>query len=341
MATNKQAKIQMESSRVLVPFALMTDSGDAQNFTADDAIMSGDLDFLPEIVPNGIVTGQNLGSPAVSGTADLVDVAAFSAAALGAVLAVSASADKAITRPATAVAKINSVTMTSVGVIAVVAGLDGLDTTLSEVRGATGGPPFIPVDDTELFQVHVISNTAAAITEAEIFQNPGQHSERSRTPELVVNTTGLGTNASLAAQVNAYVRFNEALPLIHTASVPKRVYAQYYVPSFSDLQKPSEFVPSETSHALSSEEYYGGQVGTSTPSVGQATFNAILQDGINDQEVVAKNKVATFKFFQNKNKPGYILTQGVLGIARTFEVAGQSKASLTVSPENASVEFSS
>lgn len=341
MAKNKNAKIQMESGRTLVSFEKMTDSGDAQTFNPSEAVMSGLDGYAPEIRPNGIVTGRNLASPAVSGTNNLVDLVAFTAYSKGVLFSVAATIDEAITRAATDVASISSITMTDAGVIAVIQGVDSADASFSEVRGAAGGPPLIPADSVELCQVRTTSNVAAPITESEIFQNVGQHAERYDFPVWETNNTGLGTNADVGAQVNAFVTMNSAIPLAHTGGIAKGVYIQYYVPTFADLPKTLEFVPAEKSHSISTEEYYGGSISSSSESLAQASFTALLNDGINDAEVSAKNTIATFKFYQDRNKPAYILTQGIVGVVRSFAVADQVQAAMTVTSEVESAEFAS
>lgn len=341
MSRSKNAKIQMEQGQTLVDFVALTDSGDNTNFTPADAVMSGADGFAPDVRPNGIVTGLNLVKVAASGSNDVIDVSAFTAYEGGTLHSVSATADTAITRPVADVSKVNSITMTTAGAITVVAGVDGSTAAFSETRGAAGGPPLIPVDSIEIGQVRTTTSTAAPITADEIFQVVGQHAERFDFPLWEENNVGLGTQAEESAQVNAFVKFNAALPVIHTGAIPKAVYAKYYIPVLADLLKTADFVPAETSHSTSSTEYYGGVVNSTSESLGQASFTALLVDGVNDAEVVAKNKVLTFKFFPDRNKAAYILQQGVLGISRTFGVADQKQASMTVSPETSSAEFAS
>lgn len=341
MARNKNAKIQMEAGRTLVSWEMMTDSGDAQNFNPSAAVMSGKDGFAPEIRPNGIVTGSNLVVVAVSGSDNVVDVKAFSAYSKGIEHAVSAQADTAIVRASTDVASISSITMDETGALSVIQGADSLDATFSEVRGAAGAPPLIPVDSVEVAQVRTTSNTAAPITASEIYQNIGQHTESAAFPIWATNNIGLGKNAEDSAQVNAFVEMNAAMPLIHTGGEPKRVYAQYYEPTFADLPKTLDFVPAEKSHSISTSEYYGGSSSSSSESLGQSSFTALLNDGINDAEVSAKNTIATFKFFQDRNKPAYILQQGIVGLARSFAVADQVQATMTVTSETESAEFAS
>ncbi len=339
----ENSKVQIEQGQALVAFALMLDAGDHQIFTpgAGDKVFSGRAGKAPEIRPNGIVSGRNLGSVAVSGSDDVVDCAAFSAYSIGVEHAVAADSDIAITRPATDKASISSVTMDSTGAIAVVAGTDGLSTVFSEERGATGGPPLIAVDSVELFQVRVNTSAAAPITADEIFQVVGQHSERFDYPAFDVKNVGDGSSAETSAETNAHVKLSAALPLSHTGAIAKRVYAQYYTPVYADVQKTLDFVPAEISHSVSSQQYYGGSSGSTSESLGQAGFTALLNNGVADALVADKNQVLTVKYFPDRNQAAYIITQGKLGISRTFPVANQIQAAVTISAESASVEFTS
>lgn len=338
MPTAENAAIYLEQGAALVPFAALTDSGDRQTFTAADSLWSGKQGLAPEVRPNGIVTGRNLLSP--HATANTVTVAAFTAYSMG-VLRTVAAGSVLVTRPATAVAKVVSVTMTSAGAIAAVAGTDGATTTFSETRGAAGGPPEIPVDSVELGQVRMVSNTSAVLTASELnYQVPGQHSERFDFPGWSVDNVGQGLAAETAAKTGAHVKFAATLPAIHTGAAPKRVYLQYYTPVMAELARALDFSPAETSHSVSSKQFYNGTVGSRSSSLGQAKFTALLSDGVSDALVGDKNKILTVKFFPDRNKTPFVLTQGAVGIDRTFPVADQIQASVTLTSEKASAEFS-
>ena len=70
--------------------------------------------------------------------------------------------------------------MDSSGAYAVVAGT--ATTAFSETRGASGGPPFIPVGSVEVAQVRFDLITSAPITADEIFAAPGVHQRAVRQP---------------------------------------------------------------------------------------------------------------------------------------------------------------
>lgn len=340
MATSANAKIQVETGQVLVPYAAMTDSGDHQTYTLGSKVWSGASGKEPDIRPNGIVTGVDLVTPAASGTNDMVDVAAFTAYSQGVLQTVAAATDVSITRGLTTdVCCITSITMTSAGAVEAVAGTDG--TAFSETRGAAGGPPLIPVDSVELAQVRTGSVTAAAVTASEIYQVVGQHTERYDYPVWEVNPIGQGRKATASALTNAYVKLATAQSLSHTGPIARKIYAQVYTPTLSDLPKAIDFKPAEKTHSVSSTQYYGGSIASASESLGQGGFTAMLTDGIMDSLVGAKDDVRTVKFFQDKNKTPYVLTQGVLGLGRTFPVAGQVQAAVTISAEQPSAEFAS
>lgn len=339
MATAKNAVIYLEQGATLQDFTIMTDSGDHQCFTCAADVFSGKSGQEPVVRPNGIVSGRNLVTAAASGAADAVDVAAFTAYSKGTLHSVAAATDLTITRPATDVAKVCSITMDETGALAVIAGTDGADTTFSETRGAAGGPPEIPADSVEIAQVRVTSSIAAPIAASEIYQIVGQHTERADFPVYSVNNIGKGQAADVAAETNAHVKFASALPATHTGGAAKRVYIRYYEPIFAELPKALDFTPAETTHSVSSTEYYNGTIGSRSSSLGQGQFTALLDDGITDALVADKDEVLTVKFLPDRNKTAYSLTQGAIGISRSFPVSDQIKATVTISAEVATAEF--
>ena len=102
-----------------------------------------------------------------------------------------------------------------------------------------------------------------------------------------------------------------------------------------------DFTPAESSHTVTSQEYYRGALASVSESVGQGGFTALLNDGLTDSIVGEKNQVITVKQFPDENKNPFSLTQGKLGITRTFPVANQIQAECTISAERGTAEFSS
>lgn len=345
MATSKNAKIMFESGQSVTDYTAMTDSGDHKVYTVSGGnVFSGKSGFEPEIRPNGVVTGRNMIS--IHADNDKVTIAGFTAYSGGTLYTVTA-ATLGITRAATDVAKICSITMDNSGAIAEVEGEDSTDTTFTSTRGAAGGPPSIPADSVEIAQVKMTSNTAAAITSDEIFQVIGTHCERFDYPSWSVNPVGDGLKASVSAKTNSYIEFVSELPMIHgsTATDPadsyKQVYTRFYSPIFAEASKSMDFVPAENSHSVSSQEYYNGTIGSVSSSLSQSSFTALMDDNVTDSLLQEQDEVITVKHFPDRNKTAYTLTQGTLGVSRTFPVSGQNQASCTISAETATAGFSS
>lgn len=322
MATAENAKLQYEAGQSSVAMSALTNSGDETTFTSAATLWSQRAGYAPVVMPNGVLTGLAV---SVHASDDTVTVAAGTVNLNGVVTSVSAGSG-AITRPATGVAKVCSITINSSGSIAVVAGTDGGSTTFSETRAAAGGPPLIPTTSIEIAQVRVTASSAAVITAAQIFQVVGTHRERADYPLYDINYD------------EGSVTFLSALPEIHTGTVPKGVYASYASPIFSDVALASDFVPPETSHSVSSTQVYGTTLGSTSSTLGQGSFTAYLQDGVSDGLVTLKNEILWFKFYPDRYKTPYLLTQGKLGISRTFPAGDTLQAACTISASSAAVE---
>lgn len=342
MATAENAKVQYEAGQDLVSFVALTDQGDHKDFRSADNFWSARSGYTPNIKPNGLATGCAI-TPAANGTKDAVDVAAGTAYLAGVLTTITADTDVLAVRPGASPAashyKKDSITITSAGAIAVVQGTAG--TAFSTTRGAAGGPPFIPTTSIEIGQVWMSASATAVIDASEIKQVIGTHCERYDYPSWTVNHF----NAENGVLGYAGVTFDAALPLIHDDSspwtgLPKKVYAQYYEPEFTDVPRSVDFVPPETTHSVSSKQIYGLTLGASSASLNQGSFTAFLTDGISDGLLDLKNEKLFFKFYQDRNNSTpYILTQGILGISRAFPAGDQITAACTISAEEAAVEI--
>jgi hypothetical protein len=323
--------IRYEAGQTAQAFEELTDSGDALTFEASFAPVSNVAGFEPVVAPYGLLTGGAITPHATNDTVSVAALTASMAAVAGAdsdgTIAVSAGS-VAITRPATAVSKVNSITINSSGAIAAVAGTDGATTAFSETRGAAGGPPLIPVGSIEIGQVRVVSNTAAAITSAQIYTVPGLHVERSDYPVYALNfATG-------------EVTFADALPLIHTGAVPKKIYMRGATPLFTAIPNTSDWVPAEATYSISSTSTYDGPVGSASSSLGQASFTAVMRDGITDGVLAQKGNEIWLEFRPDRDKlvPKQ-LTQGIFGVSRTFPAGGGNfSAACTVTPRVETVD---
>jgi hypothetical protein len=232
-------------------------------------------------------------------------------------------------QPSDEVARITSICIDSSGAFAVVSGTEGADSTFSTVRGAAGGPPYIPVDSIELGQVKVASATAAIVSVSQILQVENTHREMATYPSYEVDSY-TGT-----------VIFEQTLPAIHEGNETKAVFASYAEPVFSEQKYANDFVPAEISYSSSSSQVYGATLGTTTESLGKVTFTAILKNGITDPILAKKGQNIFIRYYQDKYKLPHILSQGKISFARTFGAAAEPKVTCTLAVTKASVERAS
>jgi len=337
MSNSSKGKISFESGQSFNDYAVMTNSGDNKLHTiSGGTVFSGKSGYEASVRPNGIVTGRNILS--TNTTEDTVTVAAFTAYSKGVLQTVSATT-LTITRP-TASHQVYSVVMSDSGVVSIIEGEEHASA-FTETRAASGGAPEIPVDSVEIGQIKVTSSTSAVIDDDEIFQTVGSHTERFDFPTFSVNNIGDGDAASVSAKKNAYVEFASEFDAIHTGGTYKQVYISYYTPIFAEASKAMDFVPCENSHSVSSQQYYNGSIGSVSSTLGQGSFTALLSDGVTDSLVSNKDETLTIKFYPDRNKTPYILSQGKIGLGRVFPVDSQNQASVTISAETASADFSS
>jgi len=323
MSTAENAKLEYEAGQQSTAMSALTDAGLSTVFTSAAALWSGKTGAAPLVKPNGLLTG---GAISPNALADKIDVAALTCNLQGVTTPVAASLALTVARPATAVSRVSSITVNAAGAVVVVAGTDGATTAISETRGAAGGPPLIPVDSIEIGQVRVVSNVAAVLTTAQIYTVVGTHVELATYPLYNINYD-TGT-----------VTFLSALPKIHTGALPKKVYASYAAPIFAEVSLASDFTAPETSHSVSSTQIYGTTLGSTSKSLGQGGFTAYLEDGVTDGLVAQKDALLWFRFYPDRFKTANLLTQGKLGIARTFPAGDSIKAVCTISATKTATE---
>jgi len=341
MPTSENAKLLYEAGQDLTAFTTLTDDGDHLQFNSAVNFWSKKSGFAPSVKPNGLVTGCEI-TPAASGTNNLVDVAAGTAYIAGVLTTIAADTDVTCARPAGSGddCKVNSITIIAAGTIAVVAGADHTD--LSTVRGADGGPPWIPTTSIELGQIKYGSDTAGAVLSTEIYQVVNTHLERWDFP--VWDEYPIRVSSQVADY--AGVTFNAALPLIHSddagsTTAGKLVYAQYYEPSFAEVPKAENFVPPENTHSVSSTQIYGSTLGSSSSSLGQGSFTFYSTDGVTDPLLKLIDATLMFKFYPDRLKAPYIVCQGKMGLTSSYPAGDNMSHSCTISPELTSERIAS
>ncbi len=308
-----QPIVRYESGQTAYAFEEMSDSGDNTTFEASFAPLSQATGHAATVAPYGLKTG---GAITPGSSNDEVDVAALTVVAPGMTGAdadgvVSVSADTvSITRGLTSdTHNITSITVDSSGAIAAVSGTDS--TAFSETRGAAGGPPLIPVGSVEIGQVRTTSVTAAIVATGEIFQSPGLHLEQFDYPPYTVD------------YVTGEITFNEALPLIHTGGVPKKVYIKGSTPLFSPVGYAADWTPAQASKSPSSESTYDGPVNTFSDSLGQASFTAKVDNPISAalEQLTSENLWFEYRHDRDASIPKQI-TQGYLSSSWSSQAGG-------------------
>lgn len=316
--------IRYEAGQTPYAFDAMTDSGDATTFESSFSPWSDVAGNEPTVAPYGLVTG---GVITATATNDQVSVAALTACMAGVsgadtdgIISVNTGTLTASRGSGADTHRITSVTVDNSGALAAVAGV--VSTAFSETRGAAGGPPYIPVGSIEIGQVRLTSISAATVDDDEIYQVIGQHVERSDYPVYDID------------YANGEVTFVTSLPLIHTADVAKKVYVKGSTPLFAPISQTSDWVPAESTYSINSTDTYDGPVGSASSSLGQASFTAVLKDGITDSFLAQRGENIWVEFRPDRDKttPRQI-TQGILGVSRTFPAGGGNfSASCTITP---------
>jgi hypothetical protein len=330
MSINDNVKIEYESGQSAAPWEEMT-SVDNQNYSSTFSPWSGRSGYEATVSPYGMNSGGTISPGAADDTVDVTAIEAtmpgIASAAADGTVSVGAAAGVAVARPSTNDYLINSITVDNLGAIVVVSGAES--TAFSEVRGDPGGPPFIPVDSVEVGQVRYMSQVAGPVSDDDIVDVPNVTRENSDFPINTVN------------EADGTVQFAQPLPLIHTGGLAKQVWVKGYTPIFAEQPQCSDWVPAETTNSVNSTEIYGGAIGSVSSTIGQAGWTTYLKDGITDNIVQQKNERLWVKVTQDRNRPPYQLTQGKLGIARTYPVGEKVQAAMTVSAEDPTVDFAS
>lgn len=329
MPINDNSVIQYESGQAAQAFEAMTDTGDKKKFDSSFSPWSGRSGYEAKVRPYGLATGGKVTPGSGNNAVDIAALTAYMAGAAGAdaegLISVSAASGQTVTRAVTDPYIVNSITVNSSGAIAVVTGAEG--TAFSETRGAAGGPPLIPDGSIEIAQVRLSAVAAAAVTAGEIFQVVGLHQERYDFP--------IWSEDNAEGQIN----FAAALPAIHTGNIPKQVWVKGFTPIFAELSRTRDWVPAEETHAVNSQQNYDGAEATTTTTLNQGSFTASLKDGITDPILGLKGENLWFRFYQDRNKLPYQLTQGKLGVGRTYAVGGQPTGNFTISAAKATLDM--
>lgn len=314
------ALLKYESGQQFFPATAMADSGDHQTFTLAAAPWSGRAGREAVVRPDGLITGGAISPGSGNNAVSVEALTAYQGGQFVAVAGGSVSASRASTKTH----MITSVILTDSGALGTEAGTEG--DSFSESRGAAGGPPLIPEGAIEVGQVRCAKAEAAAVSAAEIYQVPGAHQELYDFP-VWDEDPGRGA-----------VTFAAVLPLIHAGRTPRKVFAEVYKPIFAPMEPTSDFKAAEESHSQTSQQVYGGTVGSSSTSLTQGSFTAYAKDGVTDPIVNLKGETLWWQFFPHRLRSPHLLQQAVLGISREFPAGDSIKISCTLSASAAAIE---
>ena len=324
MPNARDALVEVESSGTPISGQQLTANVDRTRFESNDGLWSRRAGSEPAVLPDGLINGGEIVATAannqVSVTASMVNLS-------GLERAVTANNALTVARPITDPVLIHSITVNSSGDYEVVSGSEG--TTITETRGATGGPPFIPVGSIEVGQVRLNGTAAAPVSAAEIFTAPGIHRARFDFPAFNIDF------------LEGAVDFSSELPQIHVGNETKQVFASYTTAVFTALPNASNFVPAEESVSVNSEQVYGNTVASTNVTLNQGSFDVLLNNGLTDLIVQLRGQNLWFRFRQSRFQPANYVVQGILGIARQFPADNNISSSCTISPEVAGQERSS
>ena len=326
MPTASNAILYYESGQTPVDYTKLTDQGDGLDFKSAVTLWSGRAGYAPVVRPDGVVTGGAI-TPAVSGTEELIDVAALTCYLSGVLTSVDPDTNVTVNRPTVSAMQKHSVTITALGAVAVVEGVEGAS--LSTTRGAAGGPPLIDTDAIEIGQVWYTAQATAAVLATEIYQTVGAHRERYDYPVWTVE------HIDVASGIMGYagVKFQSALAQIHTGPIGKQVFASYYTPSFAEVVDAYDFVPPANAHSVNSTQVYGRTKAAKSSSLNQGSFSVHLSDGITDGMMQFVDSNLWFKFFPERLNVPYILCQGSLGVTANFPAGDNIGANCTITSE--------
>lgn len=320
--TSKKGKLMLEAGQQAVLNETLT-TNDNIVYSAQNLLFSRATGKEIDVKVSGVLTG---GVITATGVNNEVSISSFTANVLGATISVN-TATLTATRAITDTHIINSVIYNATNSqVEILAGSEG--TSFSEVRGAAGGPAYIPDDGSiELGQVRFSTQAAAPVASNEIFQVDNVHRE-------------IGTDVYTVDYFKGQLTFSAELPAIHTGDVSKKVVlAQYYTPIFTELPNCAAYKACENTYSTTSTPVYNGSLGSTSESLNAGSFTYYGDDLINDLVVKASGDNRFVKFYPDRNRPQYNLSQGIISIDRTWGEDANNQVDATINPEQKSVDF--
>lgn len=286
----------------------------AERFTALD-------DYEPIVRLDGIISGCELSI--LSSSNNAVEISAGSYYLQGSKVTIVATTAESLARPTVnGQVLTTAISMDSNGLITKTPGTEG---TTSITRGAAGGPPFIPVDEILLGYATLgyKATSVGAVVESTEIDNASK--ERSSIPGYKViyhdedNSVGI-------------IEFDVALDSIHTGSVTRNVYSQYWGPaayvSIGDAKDITLDEPPtvQTSQAYG-DDYARSAIGTKTWTGGFDFYFSNVKDSIID---LIKNSKRWLKFYPDKDNTEHLTGRAIIGASHSIPVDDTMNGSVTL-----------
>lgn len=325
-------KLQMEAGGTYYTYEAMTKQSNTQHYEVTTGRLFSNaedvngVDQRYTIAIDGLKSGCVV-KPAISLTADKIDIEAGVVVIAGVEVTVALDEDLAVARGGSACIKY-SILVDSSGVVSALAGTTYA--TFSTIRGADGGPPHITVGKVEIAQIWYDSLTPAVVATTEIKIVPEQHRELSYYPGwfYIPPTT----------DDDQKIEIGVALMLNHTGDISRIVYAEYYNPVFVKMDDVSEVKPSRKTYTATEENTYDAARKVSNESLGDGSFKILMDERTNSLIKQAEGDVRWFKWYADKTKDDYVLFQGRVQIVDEYPVKGIMQATVTIVTEVAGID---
>lgn len=329
--TGANASVQVELGSVSYPMSALTSvsspAADVDKKFITQAEYLSDLAALqPNVRLDGVLSGLSI-TPG-SGFNE-VDIAAGEINIKGQVVEVSAGTVSSITRPTTSgQILVSAITVDVDGAFTLTPNTEGA---VSTVRGAAGGPPFLPVD--EILIGYVAATYYDGSASGEKVLTVGEIDSYSKEYAAIPSAKILYYDED---QKVGCVELANVLPEIHAATAAgpgtavRNVYASYYEPQFEEVPDALDFSFDEDISTYKSKAYKDASEETAvgTPSW-SGSFSAYWTD-VEDILNLIKGSKRWIKHFPDSDLAPHWSGRAVLKVGRQTPVDNNMMATITL-----------
>jgi hypothetical protein len=333
--TGKDVLIEVEVGTNYYPMAaLSTVSSPAsevgKKFETSAEFLSAQEDLEPVVRLDGVVSGLTLSPGSGYNEVDYSDGSVY---IKGNTVNVTAGTITDLLRPTVAgQVRVTALTVDENGTVNKTAASAGASST---VRGAAGGPPFLPVDEVLIGYITMSyyggsASGASTIAASEIND---ETRERATIPSYeIMYHDGSGSNPT---NVGA-IRFATALPLIHAATAAgpgtnrRNVYCSYYAAEFEQVPDARDFSFDEDVATVRSRAYMDASEETSISIPSWSGTGSVYFDRVSDLMTLIKNSKRWIKYFPDQDNTDYWAGRAVMKVSRNLPVDDNLMATLTI-----------